>query len=189
MTTLPSSSLENAPFSLWQEVQDHYGLPQAALGRLLGLSPSLMNHVATGRRSLPAAARFTWARLVLALMPTQPPAPPEPAPGPAFAFAPDHPLDLHAQRCVAVAARLAVELADAQARAAWAERRLAALGQLATPLRPTDAPNPPAWLAQFESEARVALAEYGPVAQARLAVRRAGLLAEVRAVEQLFSRV
>ena len=48
---------------------------------------------------------------------------------------------------------------------------------------------PPAWLAQFESEARVALAQYGPDAQARLAVRRAGLLAEARAVEQLFSGV
>ena len=61
-----------------------------------------MNHVAAGRRLLPPAARLTWARLVLALAPAQPPAPPEPAPTPAFV--PTHPLALHAQRCIAVAA-------------------------------------------------------------------------------------
>ena len=172
--------------STWQEVQGHFGFSVAALGRVLGLSRPMMGQVVAGRRSLPPAARLTWARLVLALAPAQPP---EPAPGPAFAFAPAHPLALHAQGCLATAARLAVELADAQSRAAGAERRLAALPQLAAPLRPADGPGPPAWLGQFESEARVALVQYGPVAQARLAVRRAGLLAEAHAVEKLFSGV
>ena len=65
--------------------------------------------------------------------------------------------------------------------------RLAALPRLAAPLWPTDASPPPAWLVQFESEARVTLAQYGPLAQARLAVRRAGLLQEAAAVEQLLS--
>ena len=148
----------------------------------------MMSQVTAGRRSLPAAARFTWARLVLALEPAAAPTPAA-LPAPVFAFAPTHPLALHAQSCQAAAAALAVELANARARAAWAARRLVALPRLAAPLRPTDALGPPAWLAQFESEARVALAQYGPDAQARLAVRRAGLLAEARAVEQLFSGV
>ena len=122
---------------------------------------------------------------MLALDPAAVPAPAAGA-APPFAFAPAHPLALHAQSCVAAAGRLAVELAAAQARAAWAERRLAALPRLAAPLRPTDAA-PPAWLAQFESEARVVLAESGPVAQARLALRRAGLLHEAAGVQRLFS--
>ena len=171
----------DSTFSQWEEVQTHFGLNQAALGRLLGLSKAMMYQVATGRRSLPASAQRTWARLVLALPAASAPPPTPPAPDLAA-------LAWHAQACVARAAQLAVALADAQARAAAAMRRLAALPQLAAPLLPTEAPAaPPAWLVQFESEARVTLATYGPLAQARLVMRRASLLGEATAVEQLLS--
>ena len=166
--------------SQWEEVQAHFGLSQAALGRLLGLRPAMMNHVATGRCSLPAAALPTWTRLVLALSAPSA-APPEAAPTePPASLSIDarHPLALHGQQCVARAARLAVELADAQAKAAWATQRLAALSQLAAALLPTGTSGPPPWLVQFASEARVALAEAGPVVQARLVLRRAALLHE-----------
>lgn len=179
----PTTPLPAAP-SLWAEVMAHFGLSQAALGRILGLRPALMNHVLTGRRSLPLAAAPAFTRLVLALAPAAPAAPPIPDPAPAARPDPAHPLAQHARACVAKAAGLAVELAAARAKAAWAGRRLAALPQLAAPLRPADAA-PPAWLVQFESEARVALAACGPVPQARLALRRAGLLHEAAGAQRL----
>ncbi|WP_156176172.1 hypothetical protein [Hymenobacter terrenus] len=187
---MPASFTSSLLPSLWEEVQTYFGLNQAALGRILGLSRHMMFQVTTGRRPLPLAAAPTWARLVLALgadasepvMEER-----EPADKPLLLFEAAHPLARHGQACVAAAQRLAGELAAAQARAAWAERRLAALPRLATPLLATEAPGPPPWLVAFESEARVVLAESGPVAQARLAVRRAGLLREAEAVHQLFN--
>ena len=173
--------------SLWEEVQAHFGLNQAALGRLLGLSKSMMGQVARGQRPLPLAAAPTWTRLVLALGPA-----PAPAVSPVvlvpLPFDPAHPLSWHGLACVATAARLAVEMADSQTRAAAAERRLAAIPRLAAPLLPTDT-SPPPWLVQFESEARVALATYGPLAQARLALRRAGLLHEAQAAYGLLNNL
>ena len=160
--------------SLWTAVRAHFGLSQAALGRVLGLSRAHMQLVEAGRRSLPLAAEPAFERLVRALGPGETPPPPA-AELPADAAAP---LALHALRCVAEAGRLAAELADAQRRAAWAARRLAALPRLA-------APDAPAWLAQFESEARATLAAYGPLAQARLALRRAGLLHEAAGAHRL----
>ncbi|WP_046242380.1 helix-turn-helix domain-containing protein [Hymenobacter terrenus] len=190
----PAPSLLPFQASLWQEVQAYFGLSQAALGRILGLRPPMMNHVVTGRRQLPLATAPIWTRLVLAIgtNPTeQEPAPLAEQSAPiaelASVFGAAHPLVRHGLGCMAAAQRLAGELATAQTRAAWAERRLAALAQLATPLLPTEAPGPPPWLAQFESEARVTLAEFGPLVQARLAVRRAGLLYEAEAVRRLLS--
>ena len=82
------------------------------------------------------------------------------------------------------------------ARAAWATRRLAVLPVLAATV-PALGPAPaspdtghvpgPRWLARFEEEAREALAASGPLAQVRLALRRAVLLHEAALTDRLLA--
>jgi DNA-binding transcriptional regulator YdaS (Cro superfamily) len=164
--------------ALFDQLNSVFGLNQTALGRLLGLTATLMSHVKAGRRSLPATAYVPLARLTVAMQ-AVPPDLAAPAPDPAN-------LARQARVCRATAARLVLEQAALAERAAWANRRLAAVPVLRANL--TDlAPEaePPRWLARFEAEAREALLMCGPLVQTRLALRRAALLHEVALLDRL----
>lgn len=186
--------------TLFSQLCAAFKLTQGGLGKLLGLSPAMMSHIRTGRRSLPQSAYVPLTHMVLALQAAPPLPDPAPAPPPL------DPADLtalshHALACRATAARLVLEQAALAARAAWAAQRLAvlpvlaaAVPALATTLPPDPCPNldtgfvpGPRWLAHFEEEAREALVACGPLAQARLALRRAALLHEVALTERLLA--
>ncbi len=193
MNTPPFLLTDTAVF---RQLGAAFGLRQAAVGRLLGLSPQMTNNVCAGRKPLPAATYPQLARLLLALdaLPPadSPAAPPPNPPAPV-------PLGRHARACRATAARLQLEEGALRARAAWAARRLAALPALEDALRlappdplrePPDPADPaarPRWLTRFLAEAREALAAAGPDAQARLALRRAALLHEATLAERLLA--
>ncbi|MCR5886565.1 hypothetical protein LRS06_02010 [Hymenobacter sp. J193] len=88
--------------------------------------------------------------------------------------------------CLLRADRVAYELELLPERAAWARRRLAALPTLTAALCPHGEPPPP-WLNGFANAARDELVRSGSTAQARLHARRAALLAEAAALEQLLA--
>lgn len=193
--------------ALLRQLGEAFGLTQTALGQLLGLSRSMLSQVRTGHRRLPPAAYVALTHLVVALQAVAPLAVSAPADAPpAVAIAPaDLPaLGRHARACRATAARLALEQAALATRAAWATRRLAVLPVLAATVpalgaalaSPDPGPDPgpdtghtpgPRWLARFEAEAREALITSGPLAQARLALRRAALLHEVALTDRLLA--
>jgi transcriptional regulator with XRE-family HTH domain len=161
---------------LLQRIASCFGLSQIALGRLLGLSPSLVSHILAGRRLLPLSASVLVARLKLAYSKVEEAAPvPVEAPDAAT-------LRLQQQRCHAYALGLGVKLTAMEGRATWAQQRLAALPILQASL--PDGPVP-TWLASFEGEAREVLAANGSTAQALVKLRQAALEYEAaRAGEQ-----
>lgn len=190
--------------ALLHQLGEAFGLTQKDLGKLVGLSASMLSHVRAGRRPLPAAAYIPLARLTAAMQ-AAPPLP-DPSADPAPAPPPLDPADLtalghHVLVCRAAAARLVLEQAAMAARTVWATRRLvvlpilaATVPALAADLPPDPNPGPDTgfvpglrWLARFEEEAREALADSGPLAQARLALRRAALLHEVALTERLLA--
>lgn len=155
-----------------------FGLSQAALGRCLGLSKMMVSQVERGVRSLPLGASLPQAALTLA----QQQAPLEP-PAEALDVAA---LRRHQRHCQLRADQLAYELGGLPERAAWARRRLAALPILTAVLAPAGT-TPPAWLAQFEAEARAELQRSGSTAQALLRLRQAALAHEAAQAEELLA--
>ncbi len=187
-----------ADTALFGQLGAAFGLTQTALGQLLGLSSKMISQVATGRRRLPPATYVALTHLVVALQAAPPLPDPlaDPPPVPPLDPADLAALGRHARACRATAARLVVEQAALATRAAWATRRLAVLPVL-TATVPALGPAPqspdtghvpaPRWLARFAEEAREALAASGPLAQARLALRRAALLHEATLTDRLLA--
>lgn len=177
--------------ALLQQLMTAFGLRQNVLGYLLGLSSGMMNHVVCGRRSLPASSYVPFTKLLvaldklppeLALAPPGVPAPPR-APDP-LSSADKTALGHHQLACWAKVMNLRLRQTALETRAAWATRRLAAMPTLISTLPDPTAPLP-SWLQSFEAEAREVLADSGPLAQARLALRRATLLHEMGLVHRL----
>jgi transcriptional regulator with XRE-family HTH domain len=167
---------------LMDQLGEAFGIYQLELGQLLGLSKSMVSHVRAGRRPLPATAYLPLARLTVAMQALPPDLPaPSPAADPVA-------LARQARACRAAAARLVLEQAALTTRAAWADRRLAVLPVLrAHVLTDNPAADLPLWLVHFEAEAREVLEANGPLAQARLALRRAALLHEAALIDRLLA--
>ncbi|WP_046242745.1 helix-turn-helix domain-containing protein [Hymenobacter terrenus] len=159
----------SASAGLLPRLRAFFGLSQSGLGQCLGLSRVMVSQVERGIRGLPLPAALPQAALTLALHTTSA----EPAPEDLDTVA----LLRHQRACQHRADQLAFELSQLPERVAWARRRLAALPTLRAALAPASS-TLPLWLAHFESEARAELVRSGRTAQARLQLRRAGLLAE-----------
>lgn len=155
-----------------------FGLSQSDLGRCFGFGKVMVSQIERGIRPLPLPAALPQAALTLAYQQT----PAEPTPEALDAAA----LRRHQRTCEHRAGQLAYELTLLPERATWARRRLAALPGLTETLALGGGPAP-AWLARFEAEARAELQRSGSSAQARLQVRRAGLLAEAAEAARLLA--
>ncbi|WP_052732706.1 helix-turn-helix domain-containing protein [Hymenobacter terrenus] len=176
--------IKNTPPGLLGAVRKHFGLSQADVAGLLGVSQPKVNDAEAGTRPLPApAARRLRALAALLATPPGPPLPVDWAP-----------VAERLAQCRAQAEVLRVRLAhEVPARAAAAAARLdaaealpAALAAIeAAPLTPAQRQGQLGQLLQLQGGAAVEWHTHsGPAPAALLAARHAGLLAEAAALAQ-----
>ena len=178
--------------ALWA-LRTYFGLTQPELARYLGIERTLLAHAEADRRALPLDAAWRLLPLLHLLPPEGSDAagPPPPDPAETTAATLDQ-LQWRLKECRYLATRLAHVL-ERQLPKLHAARHRRALPTLLAAL-PPQAPLPglasadgftpdPRWPEKMAAGAAADLARFGQQARALLEARRAGLLAEIAALE------
>jgi len=167
-----------------------FGLDQEALALYLGISPSLVHSIETGRRALTADIFMALGPLLLHLPPPEAPAPApaEEVPPPGLPAPEADELDFRRQVCAVQLAKLGRELAALEARARvaahWAQT-LPALRQAAAEAHSIPDPDNPdrgAWLLGWLERQARPLPAQDATRWHLLRARLAALTAEVAAL-------